>query len=118
MGEGDDDGQDDEEDATATMSITTSIIVMFVVTVIVAISSEALVASVEGVVAGAHMPESFIGIILMPIVGNACEHASAIRFAIQDKPGLSIGIAVGSSTQISLFVVPFAVLVGWLIDAQ
>jgi len=48
--------------------------------------------------------------------GNACEHAAAIRFAIMDKPGLSIGIAVGSSTQISLFVVPFSVLVGWIID--
>merc|ERR1719291_1259455 len=97
------------------MSMTTSVMVMCVVTAVVAISSEALVASVEGVVEGAHMPENFIGIILMPIVGNACEHASAIRFAIQDKPGLSIGIAVGSSTQISLFVVPFSVLIGWFI---
>jgi Ca2+:H+ antiporter len=117
MGEGEDDQyEDDEEEGGATISITTSIIVMFVVTVIVAFSSEALVASVDGVVEGAHMPENFIGIILMPIVGNACEHASAIRFAIQDKPGLSIGIAVGSSTQISLFVVPFSVLIGWFVD--
>merc|ERR1711862_1023739 len=54
--------------------------------------------------------------ILLPIVGNACEHASAVRFAIMNKPGLSIGIAIGSSTQISLFVVPFSVLVGWLIE--
>eukprot|EP00913_Durusdinium_trenchii_P017470 g16416.t1 len=60
--------------------------------------------------ADAHMGEHFIGIILLPIVGNACEHAAA------DKPGLSIGIAVGSSTQIALFVVPFSVLVGWCID--
>eukprot|EP00928_Gymnodinium_smaydae_P093050 TRINITY_DN77073_c0_g1_i1.p1 TRINITY_DN77073_c0_g1~~TRINITY_DN77073_c0_g1_i1.p1 ORF type:complete len:127 (-),score=18.27 TRINITY_DN77073_c0_g1_i1:99-458(-) len=47
--------------------------------------------------------------------GNACEHASALRFAMYDRPGLSIGIAVGSSTQISLFVVPFAVILGWCI---
>merc|ERR1719291_998237 len=100
------------------MSMTTSVMVMCVVTAVVAISSEALVASGEGVVEGAHMPENFIGIILMPIVGNACEHASAIRFAIQDKPGLSIGIAVGSSTQISLFVVPFSVLIGWMIGKK
>uniref|UniRef100_A0A7S2N0J9 Sodium/calcium exchanger membrane region domain-containing protein n=1 Tax=Alexandrium andersonii TaxID=327968 RepID=A0A7S2N0J9_9DINO len=62
------------------------------------------------------MNKHFIGIILLPIVGNACEHASAIRFAIMDKCGLSIGIAVGSSTQMSLFVVPFAVLTGWVIN--
>lgn len=53
------------------------------------------------------------GIILLPIVGNACEHAAAVRFAMQDKLGLSVSIAVGSSTQIALFVVPFSVLIGW-----
>ncbi|KAF4651919.1 hypothetical protein FOZ61_010062, partial [Perkinsus olseni] len=56
---------------------------------------------------------SFIGVILLPIVGNACEHASAIRMCIIDKPEIAIGIAVGSCTQIALFVVPFAVIVGW-----
>jgi len=52
----------------------------------------------------------------LPFVGNACEHAAAVRFAIQDMPGLAVSIAVGSSTQIALFVVPFAVLAGWAID--
>jgi len=118
MGEDDSNAQEDDEDEGATISIGTSVTVMFLVTIIVAFSSEALVASVDGVVEGAHMPENFIGIILMPIVGNACEHASAIRFAIQDKPGLSIGIAVGSSTQISLFVVPFSVLIGWFVGHE
>merc|ERR1719272_996796 len=75
-----------------------------------------LVSSLVPVVETVGISSHFIGIILLPIVGNACEHASAIRFAVQDKPGLSIGIAVGSSTQISLFVVPFSVLVGWIID--
>merc|ERR1712039_153058 len=65
---------------------------------------------------GLGVSQHFIGIILLLIVGNACEHASAIRFAIMDKPGLSIGIAVGSSTQISLLVVPFSVIVGWMIN--
>merc|ERR1712232_657659 len=95
------------------LSITMSIVVMIGVTFIVAFTSEMLVASLEGVVEGLGVSQHFIGIILLPIVGNACEHASAIRFAVMDKPGLSIGIAVGSSTQISLFVVPFSVLMGW-----
>merc|ERR1719174_2791179 len=86
---------------------------MFLVTLIVAYESELLVESLGEVVEQMGISSHFIGIILLPIVGNACEHASAIRFAIQDKPGLSIGIAVGSSTQISLFVVPFSVLMGW-----
>merc|ERR1712176_156787 len=89
---------------------------MLLTTLVVAFSSELLIGSLEGVVEEAGISQHFIGIILLPIVGNACEHASAIRFAIMDKPGLSIGIAVGSSTQISLFVVPFSVLTGWIIQ--
>jgi Ca2+:H+ antiporter len=108
----DGDGEEDQP----TMSISTAIFVMFVVTIIVAWSSELLVNTLEEVVQTLHISSHFIGIILLPIVGNACEHVSAIRFAIQDKPGLSIGIAVGSSTQISLFVVPFSVLCGWALD--
>merc|ERR1711879_921874 len=75
-----------------------------------------LVNSLEDVVEQLGISSHFIGIVLLPIVGNACEHVSAIRFAVQDKPGLSIGIAVGSSTQIALFVVPFSVLAGWIMD--
>merc|ERR1719456_288843 len=98
------------------LSVPMSICVMVCTTVIVAFSSEMLVNSIETVVEKMGIGSHFIGIILLPIVGNACEHASAIRFAIQDKPGLSIGIAVGSSTQISLFVVPFSVIMGWSIN--
>merc|ERR1719456_1195034 len=89
---------------------------MVAVTILVAMSSQFLVESLDEVVQRLGVGRHFIGIVLLPIVGNACEHASAIRFAIQDKPGLSIGIAVGSSTQISLFVVPFSVLMGWVLD--
>lgn len=109
---------DDEEDAPeeAALSIKAAMIVMVVTTVIVAFASELLVESLDEVVEKYGVSRHFIGIILLPIVGNACEHASAVRFAIQDKPGLSIGIAAGSSTQISLFVVPLSVLMGWWLD--
>merc|ERR1712070_1227947 len=49
--------------------------------------------------------------------GNACEHAAAVRFAVQDKLGLSVSIAVGSSTQIALFVVPLSVVIGWFMQS-
>merc|ERR1712039_919672 len=100
----------------ASISISMAVGVMVACTLVVSFSTELLVSSLEGVVEKAHISEHFIGIILLPIVGNACEHASAVRFAIMDKPGLAIGIAVGSSTQISMFVVPFSVIVGWIID--
>lgn len=105
--------QDEEEEAT--ISVCTATALLFAITVVVACSSEILVEAIEGVTRDAKINPHFIGIILLPIIGNACEHAAAIRFAMQDKPGLSIGIAVGSSTQIALFVVPFSVIVGWVI---
>lgn len=107
-------GEEDEEEPNLSMG--TALTIMFVTTVFVAVASELLVDSLDEVVTKLKISTHFIGIVLLPIIGNACEHASAIRFAIQDKPGLSIGIAVGSSTQISLFVVPFSVLMGWFMD--
>ena len=51
--------------------------------------------------------------IVLPIAGNACEHTAAVVMAAKNKMDLSLGIAVGSSLQISLFAIPFVVLVGW-----
>merc|ERR1712203_1257463 len=85
-------------------------------TAIVAWSSQMLVDTIEVLTEGGRLSEAFIGIILLPIVGNACEHAAAVRFAVNDKPGLAVSIAVGSSTQVALFVVPFSVIVGWAMD--
>merc|ERR1711972_366658 len=93
-----------------------SLFILFLTTAIVAWASDLLVDAISGMTEGGHLSEHFIGIILLPIVGNACEHAAAVRFAIQDKLGLSVGIAVGSSTQIALFVVPLSVLAGWWMD--
>lgn len=53
------------------------------------------------------------GLILLPIVGNAAEHATAVTVAIKDKMDLAIGVAVGSSLQIALLVLPVMVLLNW-----
>lgn len=108
--EGDEDGEDD-----GGLTVSASIGLLAVTTLLVSIASELLVDVIEDVVAKSNIGECFIGIILLPIVGNACEHAAAVRFAVQNKPGLSISIAVGSSVQVALFVVPFAVLMAWSI---
>merc|ERR1711862_444125 len=110
-----DDGGEEAEEAA--ISIPTALVIMCMTTVLVSFSTEFLLEALDEVILTMHMSSHFIGIILLPIVGNACEHVSAIRFAVQDKPGLSIGIAVGSSTQIALFVVPFSVLAGWALDS-
>mmetsp|Transcript_6528 Transcript_6528/g.11347 ORF Transcript_6528/g.11347 Transcript_6528/m.11347 type:complete len:452 (+) Transcript_6528:99-1454(+) len=108
---------EDEEDAEeAQLSIPVAIGMLFVITAVVAASSEVLLDAIDGFVVNWGVGETFIGMILLPIAGNACEHLGAIRMAVQDKLDITIGIAVGSATQISLFVVPFAVQVGWLIS--
>lgn len=110
------DPEEDEDDAGPGLTAGCATLLMALCTLFVAINSEYLVDTIAQVVRDYGLPESFIGVILLPIAGNACEHASAIRFAMQDRPGLAIGIAVGSATQISLLVVPFSVIVGWFMD--
>lgn len=85
-------------------------------TLTVACCSELLIGSVEGITETWRIPRSFIGGILLPIVGNAAEHATAVQAALKDKMDLAIGVALGSSAQIALLVVPFCVITGWAID--
>lgn len=108
-------GDEGEDDGVDHLSVGTAVLLLFFTTVIVAICSELLVDAIKGMSEGCNLSTHFIGIILLPFVGNACEHAAAVRFAVQDKLGLSVSIAIGSSTQIALFVVPFSVLAGWFI---
>ncbi|XP_028220727.1 vacuolar cation/proton exchanger 2-like isoform X3 [Glycine soja] len=68
----------------------------------------------EGASMAWEIPVAFISVILLPLVGNATEHASAIMFAMKDKLDISLGVAIGSSTQISMFVIPFCVVIGWI----
>lgn len=111
-------GEGDEDEEEAPFSMGGSVCILFVVTLIVAACSEALVGSIEALTEEWGISESFVGIILLPIVGNAAEHATAITMAMRNKMDLAIGVAVGSSTQIALFVVPFTVLAGWVMGVE
>jgi Ca2+:H+ antiporter len=71
------------------------------------------VAAIKGAGAELNLPTLFLGTIVIPIIGNAAEHAAAIIFAYKNKMELSLGIAVGSATQIALFVLPACVCVAW-----
>ena len=88
---------------------------LVIVTVLVAVCAEYLVDSIDAIVETAHISKTFIGLVLLPIVGNAAEHVTACVVAYKDKMDLAIGVAIGSSMQIALFVTPFLVILGWII---
>lgn len=85
-------------------------------TALVAICAEFMVDSIDAITQGGSVSRTFVGLILLPIVGNAAEHATAVTVACKDKMDLAIGVAVGSSMQIALLVIPFAVVLGWIMD--
>lgn len=92
--------------------------VLVVVTIAVAVCAEYLVDSIDSLVETAHISKTFVGLILLPIVGNAAEHVTAVVVAVKDKMDLAMGVAIGSSMQIALLVTPFLVILGWIIDQK
>jgi Ca2+:H+ antiporter len=93
------------------LTIQQSIIMLVIATVGVVFMSEFLVGAVEHVVENLGVSEFFLGIILIPIVGNAAEHFVAVQVALRDKMDLGLEIAISSSLQIALFVAPLLVFV-------
>lgn len=88
------------------------IAVLLACTLMVAVESELLVDSLEEATSSLGLTSLFTGVILVPIIGNAAEHATAVTVAMKNKMDLSVSVAVGSSLQIALFVVPVLVLAG------
>jgi Ca2+:H+ antiporter len=84
-------------------------------TALVAWMSEILVGSVEQAAHSFGMTSIFVGVIVVAIVGNAAEHSSAVMAAMKNKMDLSIGISIGSSIQIALFVAPVLVILSHFI---
>ncbi|KAI9229422.1 MAG: Sodium/calcium exchanger protein-domain-containing protein [Piptocephalis tieghemiana] len=107
------DEEEEEEEEEPTMSFPMAIVALVIVTVLVAFHAEFLVDSIKSVTEGGALSQGFVGLILLPIVGNAAEHVTAVTTAMKNKMELAIGVAVGSSTQIALFVIPLLVIIGW-----
>ncbi|KAL9291249.1 putative calcium/proton exchanger [Arabidopsis thaliana] len=106
------------EDEDPEISKWEAIIWLSILTAWVSLLSGYLVDAIEGASVSWNIPIAFISTILLPIVGNAAEHAGAIMFAMKDKLDLSLGVAIGSSIQISMFAVPFCVVIGWMMGQQ
>ncbi|CAL0306222.1 unnamed protein product [Lupinus luteus] len=87
-------------------------------TVLIALLSEYVVKTIEDASYSWGLSVSFISIILLPIVGNAAEHAGAIIFAFKNKLDITLGVALGSATQIGMFVVPLCTIVAWIMGIK
>ena len=95
-------------------SVRTALVILAISTAGVAYLSELLVGSVEPIVLRFGISEFFLGIILIPIVGNVAEHLVAVKVALQNQMDLSVEIVMASSLQIALFVAPVLVFIGLL----
>ncbi|KAI4135993.1 MAG: hypothetical protein LQ347_000170 [Umbilicaria vellea] len=119
--DGNNDGNNDEnddgskEEKAPILTPWAAGVALVIVTLAVAVCAEYLVDSIGSIVETAHISETFIGLILLPIVGNAAEHVTAVVVSMKDKMDLAIGVAIGSSMQIALLVTPFLVILGWII---
>lgn len=102
------------EHEAPTMKQSSAIWILLISTVLIAIESEMLVHSIGPVVQVLHMSKLFLGIIVIPIIGNAAEHSTAVVTALKNKMDISLNIAVSSATQIAMFVAPVIIFVSAL----
>lgn len=109
----DDDDDDDEDEGTAHYTTAFALVSLFLCTILISFESEFLVDALEPAARRWGLSNKFIAVILLPIVGNAAEHATAVTTAYKDKMDIALGVAVGSSIQISLLVVPLLVIISW-----
>jgi Ca2+:H+ antiporter len=102
-------------DEKAEWSRAFSLLVLVGAALVVGLESEILVSSLEPTLARVHLSPAFVGLILIPVIGNAAEHSSAVLFALGNKVDVTLEIAIGSSTQVALFVAPAMVFVSLIV---
>ncbi|MBI5668270.1 MAG: calcium/proton exchanger [Chloroflexi bacterium] len=107
-----------EEIHHAKWSVRTALAVLAASTIAIVIMSEVLVGAVEHVTETLGLTELFIGIIIVPLVGNVAEHLVAVQVAIKNKMELSMAVSLGSSLQIALFVAPVLVFISLLMGGE
>ncbi|KAI8866469.1 calcium/proton exchanger [Ramicandelaber brevisporus] len=106
-------GHEEEEEEEPSINFYFAIALLVIATALTALCAEYLIGSLNGLSTAWNLNKKFVGLILLPLVGNAAEHLTAITCAIKDKMGIVIGVAIGSSIQIALFVTPLSVIIGW-----
>ncbi|HEX5323112.1 MAG TPA: calcium/proton exchanger [Capsulimonadaceae bacterium] len=108
-------GGEEEETEPPCWTKRKALLVLALATVGVAVESEWLVQSVRGATQVLGVNEVFVGIILVPIIGNAAEHSTAVMLALKNKMDITMNITIGSSIQVAMFVAPVLVIASlWL----
>jgi Ca2+:H+ antiporter len=92
--------------------------ILLLATAVVALLSEFLVGTIDSVRTSVGMTEVFVGVIVVAIVGNAAEHSTAVVMAVKNKMDLSVGIAIGSSLQVALFVAPVLLFLSYFVGPR
>lgn len=100
------------------LSLAGALVSLTLITVTVAACSEFLTGAIEAVSKLSGINQTFIGLIVLPIAGNAAEHITAVFVALKNKMDLAISVALGSSIQIAIFVLPVTVLAGWAMGKE
>ncbi|KAH8655157.1 Sodium/calcium exchanger protein-domain-containing protein [Tricladium varicosporioides] len=100
--------------SSQTLSPVALVIALIIILVAITITAHFLVGSIKPLTEATHISKTFIGLILLPILGNGKERITAISVAYQGKMDLGIDVAIGSSMQIALFVTPLLVIVSWI----
>jgi Ca2+:H+ antiporter len=103
-----------ESRTEADWSLWTAIGVLVAATAVLTVEAELVSNALEATASHLGLTEFFLGVVLLPIIGNAAEYMAAISFARQDRMGLSVGIAVGSSIQVALLMAPVVVIISSL----
>ena len=107
--------QEEEEDQQEHMTPLSAIVALFIITLITSFNADFLVSAIDDVANEYKISKVFIGIVLLPIVGNAAEHVTSVWMAAKNKMEIALGVAIGSSIQIAVGVVPALVILGWII---
>jgi len=115
---GTDDHSEEEQAHTARWSVPMSVGVLAISTVAIVFLSEFLVGAVEPVVESLGISKLFLGVIIIPIVGNVAEHIVGVQVALKNKMDLSLSISLGSSMQVALFVAPLLVFISLLFGPE
>jgi Ca2+:H+ antiporter len=90
----------------------TAVTVLLIAAALLAVLSEVLVGSIESFIESFHLSEFFVGVVLIPTIGNLAEHLVAIQLAYKNKMEFAMAVCYGSSLQVALFVAPVLVLLG------
>lgn len=108
--------EQEQEVDVPSIRLSTAVGLLAGATIAIVAMSEVLVGAIEPTAKDWGLTDRFIGVMLIPLIGNVAEHLVAVQVAVADKMDLSLGIAIGSGLQVALFVTPVLVFAGILLD--